>query len=134
MKLILSYENSSGSNDIDFRLNGVWNLKDVFVKEVDRIYACCPAPYVEVHYEVVLARIETFYIFSIWIPCALLSVLELTVFLMHPNSGEKVSLSVNNVLAFILFQQIIIESMPSSGDDSPIIGNYDIYINNTIKL
>lgn len=97
-------------------------LETFHVREVEITYKCCPTPYVEIHYELVLARIGNFYVFSIWVPCGLLSILELTVFLMHPNSGEKVSLSVTNVLAFILFQQIVIESMPRSGDDSPIIG------------
>ncbi|PIK46013.1 putative neuronal acetylcholine receptor subunit alpha-7-like [Apostichopus japonicus] len=120
----LKYANTSASNDNDFNLNGVWMLETFHVREVEITYKCCPTPYVEIHYELVLARIGNFYVFSIWVPCGLLSILELTVFLMHPNSGEKVSLSVTNVLAFILFQQIVIESMPRSGDDSPIIVAY----------
>ncbi|XP_071833096.1 neuronal acetylcholine receptor subunit alpha-7-like [Apostichopus japonicus] len=123
-QVYLKYANTSASNDNDFNLNGVWMLETFHVREVEITYKCCPTPYVEIHYELVLARIGNFYVFSIWVPCGLLSILELTVFLMHPNSGEKVSLSVTNVLAFILFQQIVIESMPRSGDDSPIIVAY----------
>ncbi|PIK46014.1 putative neuronal acetylcholine receptor subunit alpha-10-like [Apostichopus japonicus] len=58
---------------------------------------------------------------SICLPCGLLSMLNIAVFIMHPNSGEKVTLSVNNVLAFVLFQQLVLESMPRSGIDTPII-------------
>ncbi|KAJ8031943.1 Acetylcholine receptor subunit alpha [Holothuria leucospilota] len=132
-QVILSFANTSASNENTFRKNGVWNLKDVAVEEVETLYTCCPFPYVEVHYQIILARIGSFYIFSIWIPCGLLSILELTVFLMHPNSGEKVTLSVNNVLAFILFQQIVVESMPRSGDDSPIIGEIN-YMHGLVKI
>ncbi|KAJ8045821.1 Neuronal acetylcholine receptor subunit alpha-10 [Holothuria leucospilota] len=123
-QVVLSYANTSSSNENSFNSNGVWSLESFSVQEVEILYKCCPHPYVEIHYEFILARIGNFYIFSIWIPCGLLSVLELTVFLVHPNSGEKVSLSVTNVLAFILFQQIVVESMPRSGEDSPIIVAY----------
>ncbi|KAJ8031934.1 Neuronal acetylcholine receptor subunit alpha-7 [Holothuria leucospilota] len=123
-QLILAFSNTSSANENTFAPNGVWELVDVTVQQVDVYYLCCPIPYVEIHYEFILRRIGKFYVYSIWIPSGLLSLLLIAVFAMHPNSGEKVSLSVSTVLAFILFQQIVVESMPRSGDDSPIIVAY----------
>lgn len=122
----LSYANTTSSNENGFAPNGVWKLDTFLVQEEEVLYTCCPNPYVEVHYAFFMKRIGNFYIYSMWIPSGLLSSMIIAVFIMHPNSGEKVSLSVSNVLAFVLFQQIVVGSMPRSGDDSPIIGKHGV--------
>ena len=48
--------------------------------------------------------------------------MSLLVFYLPPDCGEKLTLSITNLLALVVFQQIIAENMPPSGDDSPIIG------------
>ncbi|PIK46015.1 putative neuronal acetylcholine receptor subunit alpha-9 [Apostichopus japonicus] len=125
-QLELSYANTTSSNENGFAPNGVWKLDTFLVQEEEVLYTCCPNPYVEVHYAFFMKRIGNFYIYSMWIPSGLLSSMIIAVFIMHPNSGEKVSLSVSNVLAFVLFQQIVVGSMPRSGDDSPIIGKHGV--------
>ncbi|XP_072014930.1 acetylcholine receptor subunit beta-like [Amphiura filiformis] len=56
------------------------------------------------------------------LPCLLLSILSLLVFYLPPDCGEKLTLSITNLLALVVFQQIIAENMPPSSDDSPLIG------------
>ena len=45
------------------------------------------------------------------------------VFYLPPDCGEKLTLSITNLLALVVFQQMISETMPPSGDDAPILGN-----------
>ena len=46
------------------------------------------------------------------------------VFFLPPECGEKLTLSITNLLAMVVFQQLIAETMPPTGDDSPIIGKF----------
>ncbi|KAJ8045826.1 Neuronal acetylcholine receptor subunit alpha-10 [Holothuria leucospilota] len=123
-QLALVFDKSIYIKEYVFKRNGVWRLVNVDVEEVRYLYVCCPNPFVEVRFTLELQRIGNFYIYSLGLPSALLSLLLLAVFLMHPNSGEKVSLSVNNVLAFVLFQQMVVANLPMSGEDAPIVEAY----------
>ncbi|XP_071815459.1 neuronal acetylcholine receptor subunit alpha-10-like [Apostichopus japonicus] len=104
--------------------NGVWSLSSFKVEEVVNYYTCCPFPYVEVHYTLNIKRQPWFYVVNIGIPTLLLSCAALAVFLLHPGSGEKISFSVSNVLALVVFQQLLSTSMPPTGDQTPIIAYY----------
>ena len=94
----------------------------VRVKKEIVTYLCCPEPYPELHYRLVFKRYPSFYIYYMILPCLFLSVLSLLVFYLPPDCGEKLTLSITNLLALVVFQQLIAENMPPSSDDSPIIG------------
>ena len=78
----------------------------------------------EVVYTIVLKRHPKFYVLSFIIPCGVLSVLNLLVFLLPTESGEKVSLGITNLLALVLFQQLIADSLPPSSRYMPILSKY----------
>ena len=99
----------------------------VRAKRVVVTYLCCPEPYPQLHYRLVFRRYPEFYIYYMVLPCLFLSVLSLLVFYLPPDCGEKLTLSITNLLALVVFQQIIAENMPPSADDSPLIGKLIIY-------
>ena len=68
-----------------------------------------------------------FHIFTFLLPCGLLSMLNLLALLLPTESGEKVSLGITNLLALVLFQQLIADSLPPASVDMPIISKL-IYI------
>ncbi|XP_038058679.1 neuronal acetylcholine receptor subunit alpha-10-like [Patiria miniata] len=107
-----------------FADNGVWELLLVDVVREEQWYACCPAPYPEISYFLHLRRRPLFHVLNIILPCVLLSILNLMVFSLPPESGEKIQLGMTNLLALVLFQQLISESLPPTSDKSPIIGFY----------
>ncbi len=123
-QLTLVYPNDSDANQKVFTSNGVWNLNEVEVRLVKLKLECCEYPFMKIIYGLTLHRIPVFYIMNIVVPCILLSFLMLMVFCIPPESGEKISLGMSNLLAIILFQQLIAESMPPRGDEAPLIGNY----------
>ncbi|XP_072023061.1 neuronal acetylcholine receptor subunit alpha-9-like [Amphiura filiformis] len=107
-----------------FLSNGVWDMVAVRTKRVVTKYLCCPEPFPEVHYVLVFKRHPAFYIYYMILPCFSLSLLSLVVFYLPPDCGEKLTYSVTNLLALILFQQIIAVNIPPTSDDPPLIGTY----------
>ncbi|XP_072021489.1 neuronal acetylcholine receptor subunit alpha-6-like [Amphiura filiformis] len=112
------------SADDRYVANGVWDMVAVRQKGIIFKFACCPGHYMEVQYRLVLKRHAAFYLFYMVLPCLFLSILSLLVFYLPPDCGEKLTLSITNLLALVVFQQIIAENIPPSSDDSPVIGTY----------
>ncbi|XP_072021464.1 neuronal acetylcholine receptor subunit alpha-2-like [Amphiura filiformis] len=122
----LEPERSADASQNWYAHNGVWDMVAVRSRRIVTTYLCCPEPYPEIQYRLVFKRYPTFYLFYMVLPCVFLSVLSLLVFYLPPNCGEKLTLSITNLLALVVFQQLIAENMPPSSDDSPVIGAYFI--------
>ncbi|XP_033102283.1 neuronal acetylcholine receptor subunit beta-3-like [Anneissia japonica] len=103
--------------------NGVWDIEYLKFKNKKTVYAWDPHPYTNVYMTIGLRRRSKFYVRNILVPCILLSFLAVFVFILPPECGEKISFSITNLLAIVLFQQLISETLPPS-DDSPIIANF----------
>ncbi|XP_022105177.1 neuronal acetylcholine receptor subunit beta-3-like [Acanthaster planci] len=101
---------------------GVWELLDVVVKQRESYYF--GESYVELSYFIHLRRKPLFYLLQIIVPCVLFSFLNLMVFVLPPESGEKISLGVTNLLSLIVFNQLISGSLPPTAYNRPIIGYY----------
>ncbi|XP_072024580.1 neuronal acetylcholine receptor subunit alpha-10-like [Amphiura filiformis] len=104
--------------------NGVWDLLMVHADRMINEYACCPEPYPELAYKLVLKRRSKYYISYLILPCLFLSALSVLVFYLPAECGEKLTLAITNLLALVVFQQLVAESMPPSGEDPPLIGDY----------
>lgn len=102
--------------------NGEWTL--IGTKAVRRVvrYPCCPEPFPDVTFYIHIRRRVLYYAFNVIIPCALLSSLTLTGFLLPPDSGEKVTLGLTVLLAFSVFMLLIAENMPATSEYIPLIG------------
>ncbi|XP_072014257.1 neuronal acetylcholine receptor subunit alpha-10-like [Amphiura filiformis] len=126
IEIDLHPENSLDALENRFLSNGVWDMVAVRSKRVIVKYICCPEPYSEVHYVLVFQRHADFYIYYMILPCFLLSILSLVVFYLPSDCGEKLQYSATNLLALIVFQQIIAGNIPPTSDDPPLIGMYGI--------
>lgn len=62
--------------------------------------------------------------YNVIFPCLMMSVLTLLVFLLPPDSGEKISLGITVLLAFSVFVLAIAEKMPETSDSMPLIAIY----------
>ncbi|XP_071487249.1 uncharacterized protein [Diadema antillarum] len=107
-----------------FRRNGVWSLEKTLVE--DRIvHSCCDnRTWSSIRYTLYIHRESGFYTHTIIIPSVLLTTLLVLVCWLHPASGEKVTLAVSNLLALILFQQLVADRMPPSGETTSIMVNF----------
>lgn len=75
-----------------------------------------------VRFRLHLRRKPRFYLINIVAPCVLLSALALFVFVLPPDSGEKVSLGITVLLSFSVFLLRISENIPKTSDCIPLIG------------
>ncbi len=110
------------ANQNVFDENGVWNLKGISRLSDEKKYNCCEHGYAMVVINLTLKRKPAYYLYNVIAPCMMLSPMTVFVFRLPPESGEKISLGMTNVLALILFQQLIAENMPPLGDEIPVIG------------
>ncbi|XP_063966422.1 neuronal acetylcholine receptor subunit alpha-9-like isoform X1 [Lytechinus pictus] len=119
--------NEDANQDI-FLQNGVWSLRGVSGEERNVTFACCEIPYSQIIYSLTLERAYGFYVLNIVLPSGLLAFVNCLVFLLPPESGERLQFAVANLLAAILFQQLIGGIMPPLGDELPLLGMFFVYM------
>lgn len=110
-----------------FVKNGMWRLSEINVDDSTLTYCedCDEYSYVRFTFE--FERTEaSFFALNVILPCILLSMMNLLVFFLPPESGEKVSFVMTNVLTLVLFQQLVATMLPASGDDTPLLSEYTI--------
>ncbi|XP_071817486.1 neuronal acetylcholine receptor subunit alpha-5-like [Apostichopus japonicus] len=108
-----------------FAKNGMWRLSGVTVD--DSISKSCETcdEYSYVRFTLELERTEaSFFALNVILPCILLSMMNLLVFFLPPESGEKISFVMTNVLTLVLFQQLVATMLPASGDDTPLLSTH----------
>ena len=103
-----------------YRQNGVWAIVNDTAQRILRNYSGFAEPIAEIHYFFWFQRQSKTYVLSIVIPSALLSLSTMLIFLLPPESGEKISFGITNLLAMVLFQETVRSAMPPTG--SPIFG------------
>ena len=77
----------------------------------------------------VLKRRPSFIIVHSVLPVMLLSILNILVFVLPAESGEKISLSITMFLAFAIFLAMLSDSLPRNSLTLPIFSMYCILIN-----
>ncbi|NP_001297423.1 neuronal acetylcholine receptor subunit alpha-10-like precursor [Aplysia californica] len=114
-------ENVDLTNYVD---NGEWELLGTKVIRRVKNFTCCPEPFIDVTFYLMIRRRVLYYFLNVIIPCMLLSSLSLTGFLLPPDSGEKVTLGLTVLLAFSVFMLLVAENMPPTSEYIPLIGIY----------
>ncbi|KAG9331206.1 hypothetical protein JZ751_019749 [Albula glossodonta] len=95
---------------------------EVVGRREEKVYACCTEPYPSVVFTVVMRRRTLFYVLNLLLPCLLISVMALLVFLLPADSGEKISLGITVLLSLTVFMLLVAEIMPATSDTVPLIG------------
>ena len=102
--------------------NGEWELLNISAKRNVKKYICCAHPFVDVTVVITIRRESIDYILKLIIPCSLISSMIFLGFILPPESGERIGLSITVLLAMTVFQQLTSEIMPSYG--FPLLGQY----------
>ena len=102
--------------------NGVWSLTVLPVESM--VVNSNNINYTQIMYTLILKRQSYFYEVNILFPSVLLAILNCLVFLLPPGSGERISFAIANLLAIILFQQLVSTVMPPLGDDWSYLGKF----------
>ncbi|EDS30261.1 conserved hypothetical protein [Culex quinquefasciatus] len=56
-------------------------------------YNCCPEPYIDITFAIIIRRRTLYYFFNLIVPCVLIASMALLGFTLPPDSGEKLSLA-----------------------------------------
>jgi len=99
-----------------YQPNGVWELVDTATAYRAEF------KYATARFVIYITRKPAYFIFTLILPCVLLSMLMFFVYLLPPESGEKVSLQITVMLSFTVFQVVITNSMSHSSDIIPVMG------------
>eukprot|EP00057_Strongylocentrotus_purpuratus_P023309 XP_011677783.1 PREDICTED: neuronal acetylcholine receptor subunit alpha-10-like [Strongylocentrotus purpuratus] len=120
-EVLLQKSTNADASGNRFRKNGVWILEQTI--SINLIFESCwyNLSWSAVHFTLQISRQSSFYTRTVVVPCILLSALMVLVCWLHPASGEKVTLAVSNLLALILFQQLVADRLPPSGETTSII-------------
>ncbi|XP_022096448.1 neuronal acetylcholine receptor subunit alpha-9-like [Acanthaster planci] len=116
--------NRSVSGDMsNFIDNGEFDVIDMPVSRNLVYYKCCPMPFPDITFTLVLKRRPYFYLFNLLLPSLLVCFVTALNFLLPADSGEKVSLVLTVLLAMTVFLLLVAEIIPAS-DATPVIGKY----------
>ncbi|XP_046579518.1 neuronal acetylcholine receptor subunit alpha-2-like [Haliotis rubra] len=104
--------------------NGEWEVLDTFVKE----YHIYDGLYQVLELGLILGRRRAYYILTAILPVCILSCLNLMVFHVPPESGEKMSLCVSVMLAYAVYLTSINSVLPSVSDHVALFSVYLHYM------
>ena len=75
-----------------------------------------------------MERNPTFYILYLLIPSVLMAFVSVLVFLLPPQSGERVSLSITVLLSYTVFLMTVSDMTPRGGSNTSLLGTYILHI------
>ena len=103
--------------------NGDWDITNITAKLSETDHGdCCPFNFSEVVYTLQMKRKSLYYMFYVFIPSVLLTILALSSFLIHAESGERIGFVTTILLAMTVFLLVIPSFLPVTSDGLPILG------------
>ena len=121
----LNLTNKDSTSDLSkYTVSGEWQLVSVPAKRNIIKYSCCPDPYIDVTYTVIVRRKVLFYLTNLILPCIVLAVLTVFSFYLPPESGERISLVITILLGLTVFLLVFTENVPRTSEVIPLIVKY----------
>ncbi|XP_056646396.1 neuronal acetylcholine receptor subunit alpha-7 isoform X1 [Diorhabda sublineata] len=124
LQLDLQLQDDAGGDLSSFITNGEWDLLGVPGKRNEIYYNCCPEPYIDITFFILIRRRTLYYFFNLIVPCVLIASMAVLGFTLPPDSGEKLSLGVTILLSLTVFLNMVAETMPATSDAVPLLGTY----------
>ncbi|CAO1386146.1 unnamed protein product [Diamesa hyperborea] len=123
-QLDVQLQDEAGGDISSFITNGEWDLLGVPGQRNEIYYNCCPEPYIDITFAILIRRKTLYYFFNLIVPCVLIASMALLGFTLPPDSGEKLSLGVTILLSLTVFLNMVAETMPATSDAVPLLGTY----------
>ncbi|XP_073994255.1 neuronal acetylcholine receptor subunit alpha-7-like isoform X13 [Rhodnius prolixus] len=107
-QLDLQLQEDSGGDISSFITNGEWDLLGVPGKRNEIYYNCCPEPYIDITFVIIIRRRTLYYFFNLIVPCVLIASMAVLGFTLPPDSGEKLSLGTYfNCIMFMVASSVV---------------------------
>lgn len=109
-------------------VSGEWDLvKAEAVRNVVK-YSCCPDPFIDITYSILLRRRVLFYLNNLIFPCVALAILTVFAFFLPAESGERISLIITILLGLTVYTLIFTENIPPTSEVTPLLTKYSTAI------
>ena len=103
--------------------SGDWDIESIEAKISETDHGdCCPFNFSEAVYTLQMKRKSLYYMFYLIIPSVTLTILALSSFLIHVESGERIGFVTTILLAMTVFLLVIPSYLPVTSDGLPILG------------
>ncbi|XP_013380809.1 neuronal acetylcholine receptor subunit alpha-9 [Lingula anatina] len=121
----LDLRNKSATGDqTSFVPNGEWQLMAAPAIRTSTVYGCCPEPYPDVTFYLIMCRKPLYYLYNLILPCIVVLSMTAVSFYLPVESGEKVSFGVTAVLAMMVFLQLVSDLTPTQSEVVPVLSMY----------
>lgn len=77
-------------------------------------YNCCPEPYIDITFIIMIRRRTLYYFFNLIVPCVLIASMAVLGFTLPPDSGEKLSLGNTITLSIYIGYYLYISYVKTS--------------------
>ncbi|XP_077992877.1 neuronal acetylcholine receptor subunit beta-4-like [Glandiceps talaboti] len=112
------------NGDLD---NTEWSIESG-TAEISTLYSYNPLQgWSVITFTITFKRRPLYYIMNILLPCMLMAVLTLLVYLLPCDCGEKMSFSVSVLITMSVFNLLVGDIMPPSSDSVPLIVRYLLF-------
>ena len=118
-EITLSSENRTAKSN-QYVDNGEWELINITSKR--NVVQYRYAAFDDITVTIVIGRMYFIYCVNLIIPCFLISTMIFLGFILPPECGERIGLSITVLLAMTVFQQLTSNIFPSF--DFPLLGQY----------
>jgi len=106
-----------------------WDLMEISAIKHIAYYPCCEEPYPDITFYLRLRRKTLFYCVNLIIPCVAIALLTCLTFYLPCDSGEKISLSISILLSLSLFQLLLMELVPPTSMNVPLLAKFILFTN-----
>lgn len=116
-------------NQQEFEENGIWQVTDTKVYTKDNSLG-----WQELHLQVNMRRRLQFYVSSLIMPVCMMSFLQLFVFLIPVESGERVGFAVTVLLAIAVYLTLVQEKLPEASEPNVSCLSYKLLVDFMIGI
>lgn len=95
--------------------NGQWEVS-FHEKSIDQF-----SPLPQINYQIILKRIPTFVILNLFLPTLFLVTVNIFVFLLPIESGERISYSITLLLSLSVFMTLVANNFPENSHKIPLV-------------
>ena len=106
--------------------SGQWVLGEASGEIVSEVFGSS-FNYDSAKFTVILTRKPGYYMLTLICPCLMVSALEVLMFLLPADAGEKVSLGITGLLSFSVSLLMIADSLPRQSDQIPLMSRYSMH-------
>ncbi|XP_067673906.1 neuronal acetylcholine receptor subunit alpha-3-like [Haliotis asinina] len=110
------------ANTQSYTENGEWSLSGSRAYSIERTFV--DSTFSFLHVDIHLERRPMFFVLNVIIPVVVLSFLNIFVFSLPCDCGEKVSYAITCLLALTVFMSIVSGLLPKSSDNIPMVTMY----------